>query len=93
MSRWKRRPTTIVILVLTPHSGAAPYLQFMASVMGLLDETGRQAYQQAWEERRDRLTQIANNTGCAMIPIDTHSDVHKSLMLGLERRMRLRAYL
>jgi uncharacterized protein (DUF58 family) len=57
------------------------------------DEAGRQAYRQAWQERRDRLTQIANNTGCAMIPIDTDRDVHKSLMLGLERRMRLRAYL
>ena len=37
------RATTIVILVLTPQSGATPYLQFMASVMGVLDEAGRKA--------------------------------------------------
>lgn len=37
------RPTTIVILVLTPESGAVPYLHFVASVMGALDEGGRES--------------------------------------------------
>ena len=34
-------PTRIVVLVLTPRDGADPYLQFVASVMGALDEEGR----------------------------------------------------
>ena len=35
-------PTRIFVLVLTPESGADPYLQFVASIMGVLDEAGRQ---------------------------------------------------
>ena len=37
------RPARIFILVLTPESGADPYLRFVASLMGVLDEAGRQA--------------------------------------------------
>jgi len=36
-------PTRIVVLVLTPADGAGPYLQFVASVMGNLDEAGRRS--------------------------------------------------
>ena len=37
------QPVTIVVLVLTPEDGAEPYLQFVASVMAVLDDAGRQA--------------------------------------------------
>jgi len=57
------------------------------------DKAGREAYRRAWQQRRDQLTQLANGTGCAMIPLLTNHDVHKSLMKGLERRMRMRAFL
>ena len=57
------------------------------------DKAGREAYQRAWQQRRDQLTQLANGVGCALIPVLTHQDVHMSLMQGLERRMRMRAYL
>ncbi len=57
------------------------------------DKLGREAYRRAWQQRRDELTQLANGAGCALIPVLTNEDVHRSLMLGLERRMRMRAYL
>ncbi len=57
------------------------------------DEAGRQAYQRAWQQRRERLVQIAHGAGCAMIPLDTDQDVHSALMKGLERRLRMRAFL
>jgi len=37
------QPITIVVLVLTPEDAAEPYLQFVASVMAVLDDTGRQS--------------------------------------------------
>jgi len=37
------QPVTIVVLVLTPEDGAEPYLQFVASVMAVLDDAGRQS--------------------------------------------------
>ena len=57
------------------------------------DKAGRESYTRAWQERRDQLTQLANGSGCAMIPLLTNQDVHTSLMKGLERRMRMRAFL
>jgi len=36
------KPTTILVLVLTPEEGADPYLQFVASVVSVLDERGRE---------------------------------------------------
>jgi len=57
------------------------------------DKAGREAYRLAWQQRRDQLAQLANGSGCAMIPLRTNQDVHKSLMKGLERRMRMRAFL
>jgi len=35
------KATNIIVLVLTPESGADPYLQFVASLMGVLDDMGR----------------------------------------------------
>ena len=35
------KPSTIFLMVLTPQEGADPYLQFVASVMSVLDEEGR----------------------------------------------------
>jgi len=57
------------------------------------DKAGREAYRHAWQQRRDQLTQLANGSGCAMIPLLTNQDVHTSLIRGLERRMRMRAFL
>lgn len=57
------------------------------------DEAGRQAYAQAWQERRERLLQTANSTGCAVIPVVTAEDVHRSLSRGLQWRLRMRTYL
>jgi uncharacterized protein (DUF58 family) len=54
---------------------------------------GREAYRRNWQGRRDRLVQIANNAGCAMIPVLTDQDVHLPLMQGLQRRLRTRAFL
>jgi len=41
------KPTRIVVLVLTPESGADPYLQFVARVVGVLDESGRRRVRSA----------------------------------------------
>lgn len=57
------------------------------------DEAGRQHYRDAWKKRRETLVQIANGSGCALIPIDTTEDVHSALMRGLERRVRMRSFL
>jgi uncharacterized protein (DUF58 family) len=57
------------------------------------DQAGREAYRLAWEQRRKKLFQLANATGCAMIPVDTTADVHAALMQGLERRLRMRSFL
>jgi uncharacterized protein (DUF58 family) len=57
------------------------------------DESGRQLYRDAWQQRRETLVQIANGCGCALIPVDTTEDVHSALMRGLERRVRMRSFL
>ena len=54
---------------------------------------GRQAYREQWQQRRGELMQIANSLGIAVIPLLTNEDVHGSLMHGLERRIRMRAFL
>ena len=53
----------------------------------------RTDYHLAWQRRRDTLTRLANQLGIAVIPIATNEDVHRSLMRGLERRARVRAFL
>ena len=57
------------------------------------DEKARAAYTRAWDERRARLQQMAASLGIAVIPVATNEDVHKALMRGLERRLRMRAWL
>jgi len=57
------------------------------------DAADRQAYNEQWQQRRKELMQIANGLGIAVIPLMTNEDVHRSLMHGLERRIRMRAYL
>jgi uncharacterized protein (DUF58 family) len=57
------------------------------------DSKGRAAYTQAWEARRQQLQHMAASLGIAVIPIATNQDVHKALMHGLERRLRMRAWL
>ena len=54
---------------------------------------GRQAYREQWQQGRAELMQIANSLGIAVIPLLTNEDVHRSLMHGLERRIRMRAFL
>lgn len=57
------------------------------------DAGGRQAYHDAWVERREALMRTAHGAGCALIPLSTAEDVHTSLMRGLQRRLRMRACL
>jgi hypothetical protein len=57
------------------------------------DATARKRYRKTWESRRNRLVQLANSLGIAVIPLWTHEDVHIALMRGLERRLRMRAWL
>lgn len=57
------------------------------------DAAGRKAYTEQWQQRRDQLMKIANGLGIAVIPVMTNENVHRSLMHGLERRIRMRAYL
>jgi uncharacterized protein (DUF58 family) len=57
------------------------------------DPAGREAYREAWQQRRNHLIQLANGSGCALIPLDTSADVHSTLMKGLERRLRMRSFL
>jgi len=57
------------------------------------EPAGREAYRREWQQRRERLSQIASNAGCALIPLRTDQDVHRDLMRGLERRLRTRAFL
>ena len=57
------------------------------------DNKARQAYRKAWRQRREALIRLANRMGIAVIPIVTDEDVHLSLMRGLERRARMRAFL
>lgn len=57
------------------------------------DDAGRDAYRKAWQKRRNNLVQLANGSGCALIPVDTDADVHAALMQGLERRLRMRSFL
>ena len=57
------------------------------------DAAARTRYLEAWENRRRQLVQMANSLGVAVIPVWTNEDVHTALMRGLERRLRMRAWL
>ena len=55
------------------------------------DPAGQRAYSERWESRRAALIKLANRLGVAVIPVQTSSDVHLSLMAGLSLRARSRA--
>jgi uncharacterized protein (DUF58 family) len=57
------------------------------------DASGRRAFTQRWETRRAALIKLASRLGVAVIPVQTATDVHRSLMSGLAMRARSRAYL
>ena len=57
------------------------------------NDAARRDYHEAWLRRRRALTRLANQLGIAVIPIATNEDVHITLMRGLERRARMRAFL
>jgi uncharacterized protein (DUF58 family) len=57
------------------------------------DREGRLAFNRRWEERRNNLVMLASRLGVAVIPVQTNEDVHRSLMNGLTKRARMRAYL
>ena len=48
--------------------------------------SGRQAYEEAWKNRRKTLRNIAGRLGITVISLRTDTDVHRSLMEGLKRR-------
>lgn len=54
---------------------------------------GRRSYTERWEARRAALLKLATRLGIAVIPVDTASDVHRALMMGLAMRSRTRAFL
>ena len=57
------------------------------------DAEGQRAFSERWEARRASLIKLANRLGVAVIPVHTSTDVHLSLMSGLDLRARSRAYL
>ncbi len=54
------------------------------------DKSARQAYAQAWQDRRNALLSIVHRLGLFFLPILTNDDIHKTLMRGLEERARWR---
>ncbi len=50
------------------------------------EEQARQNYRDAWQERRQKLRNMAHRLGITLIPLSTNGDVHRSLMTGLRRR-------
>jgi uncharacterized protein (DUF58 family) len=52
------------------------------------DEQAREIYRNTWEERRSDLRNMANRLGITLISLRTDKSVHRSLMLGLQRRAR-----
>ncbi len=47
------------------------------------NESGRKAFREDWEQRREELQQMTYRLGLGMIPVSTNEDVHKSLVSGL----------
>ena len=54
------------------------------------DDPGRNAYRAQWERRRQKLRDLANRMGIALIEIRTDEDVHLGLTEGLRRRAQVR---
>ncbi|MGB5518359.1 MAG: DUF58 domain-containing protein [Gammaproteobacteria bacterium] len=57
------------------------------------DADGQRAFRERWEARRAKLIKLSSRLGVAVIPVQTCSDVHRSLVAGLAQRARCRAYL
>jgi uncharacterized protein (DUF58 family) len=55
------------------------------------DEGARKAYQEAWQQRRDTLSALANRLNIIIMPIRTDQEIHASLIASLEQRARSRA--
>lgn len=51
----------------------------------------REAYREAWEQRRQSLSALANRLHLILMPIHTEQDIHRSLIASLEQRARSRA--
>jgi uncharacterized protein (DUF58 family) len=54
------------------------------------DEEGQELYRTDWQRRRRKLHDLANRMGFTMIALRTDEDVHRSLMRGLQRRVKMR---
>jgi uncharacterized protein (DUF58 family) len=52
------------------------------------DIQAREIYRNTWEERRRDLRNMTNRLGITLISLGTEKSVHRSLMLGLQRRAR-----
>lgn len=52
------------------------------------NEEGRIIYRQQWETRRTHLQLICKRLGIHLLPVTTQEDVHRTLTLGLQRRMQ-----
>lgn len=52
------------------------------------DKQARKIYRNTWEERRRDLRNMANRLGITLISLSTDKSVHRTLMLGLQRRAR-----
>jgi uncharacterized protein (DUF58 family) len=55
------------------------------------DRKARDAYREAWIQRRKLLSALANRMNIIMLPIRTDQDIHASLIASLEQRARSRA--
>jgi uncharacterized protein (DUF58 family) len=55
------------------------------------DPQGRETYRREWRENRDSLLRVTNRLGISCIPITTRDEVHKALMIGLQRAARRKA--
>lgn len=49
------------------------------------DESGRAAFREDWEQRREELKQLSYRLRLGLIPISTNEDVHRSLVSGLRQ--------
>jgi len=54
------------------------------------DKAARQAYREAWQERRNALLSIIHRLGIFFLTARTDEDIHKTLLRGLEERSRWR---
>jgi len=55
------------------------------------DPQARQAFREAWEERREILQAITYRLNVILLPVRTDEEIHISLIHHLEQRSRTRA--